>query len=1121
MKGFRILIVLFCAALLAAGCAVPLGEDYLITRDGAGIIYITNYNLQDYVPIPDKGEQPVTRVGGRGDLDITVTWKDETGADVPQPFETFAPSTVYRAELKISAKEGYVFYSTPFAYPTGKVQTQTDDLGDPVRTVIVTYNNSDFAAFTFITDYNLQSYVPIPLAGEKRPVPDNNTRTDVRVQAAVWQVETPTGSGHYEDMPPAPEPFWLGAVYRADIRLTTKPGYLFIPGRSFAYPDGTLVNPVPESDPNARRFDVIYMPTMSSTKIDEFNLTPYVPKPISGATAALSFAGAQYTGTVNWRNAHTLEVLTGPFQPGASYIAEVILSPAPGYTFTGVGQNVFIHTGAEAVSNPAGNGIITISFSPTGGAGSSMVVYDTILTNRLPKPVNGITPIMGITGPQYAGTVAWIPSHSTFQLGTAYTAVLSLTAAPGFTFMGIGENVFLHGDAPGTVTNSPNSSTVRVAFPAARPPSHAVMSFGPDTDEDSALALLRERSADSNQVLVELPEGSEEVNYNVILLPHNTSPAKVIIDGHGRTLKKTTPGSLFTVPGGVTLTLQNITLQGHPSNNAPLIMVYSGGKLILDSGAVLIGNETTADAGGVWVNGGDLVMNAGVVIKEMSARRGGGVLVNNNGRVIMGGGTIGGPNAGDGNSVSGEDYSGGGVLIDHGFFDMYSGTIQSNSAGADNSGGGVGLVVGTFNQYAGTIRNNKSHGLRSGGGVYICEYYDEAVFTMSGTAVIEDNDALGEAAPIFDPDQSDGSDGSGGGVMNAGGIFIMEAGTIKGNTAHGVRSGGGVYGSFTMYGGSIQGNTAKEANSGGGMYIREEGMLLYGGTIRGNIAEGSASGGGVYNIGHSEMDGAAVVIEGNIAEAADSGGGVYAAVSYFIVRNGIIRGNIAQGPSSAGGVYVDKEGLFYMEGGSMKANTASWFGSSTGNESGGAVYITGESGMYSDCGHFEMTGGVIGGTASGDANTAVVGANGVYIKYGRFELYGGEITGNTGYNNYGVYVAGGPEYEAFIMDSSARVALNNLVFLSPGMAIRVGGLDGTGPVANIICASPVTTYDADDINATKLLIAYGPNTEAKAVIEGVKDRFLYNGSSVNIKIPDTGIPAEWPDFYYYGYYNGQ
>jgi hypothetical protein len=224
-----------------------------------------------------------------------------------------------------------------------------------------------------------------------------------------------------------------------------------------------------------------------------------------------------------------------------------------------------------------------------------------------------------------------------------------------------------------------------------------------------------------------------------------------------------------------------------------------------------MGNKTSGDAGGVWVNGGELVLNNGVVIKGMEAQRGGGVLIDAYGKLSMNGGTIGGENSTEGNTVFGEN-GGGGVLVLDGSFDMVGGTIQSNSAAAQGSGGGVLVVDGSFSMFEGIIQSNSAAASASGGGV--------AVLTT--------------------------------------GTFNLYNGTIKGNRASwptlgpGVESGGAVfliadyYGAyFNMYGGTIGGENSGDANTAiigaNSVYVRRGGFTMSGGIITGNIGTSNYS----------------------------------------------------------------------------------------------------------------------------------------------------------------------------------------------------------------------------------------------------------------------------------------
>jgi hypothetical protein len=800
----RLNAVLYGATLLLAGCALPLGEDYLLTRDGSDVASITGYNLQEYVPIPRTGEQPVTAVDTL-ELEMRVVWKDEGGAEIPLPFDRFAPG-VYQAEIRAAAKDGYAFYpSVPFAYPEGRIRAQNDDLGTPDRIIRVTYNNADEADKIFITDYNLQSYVPVPLAGEE-PV---RSLSRGGVEVTVDWNPSPAG------------PFELGTVYGADIRLSAPDPYRFFQGRYFEYPAGTVTaQPGYDDGSGERNLTVTYKAAGRGAKVNDLNLTHYIPKPVNGVMGAAFFTGPQYTGTVSW------EPSAGPFQSGTAYTAEVSLTPVPGYSFTGAGP--FVHTGAETVTTTAGG--VRIGFSAAPSAGGAAVIDDTDLTGRIPLPVSGGSPVTGITGTQYTGAVSWTPApHGTFQYGTVYTAVLTLQAAPGYTFAGIGRDAFRHGDAPGAVTNAAGSGTVRIAFPPAASATYLVISsFAEAGDEGSALKLMREKKA-NNSLTIDLPGDAEVVDPDqAALAAGENSPANVIINGHGQELTIGGQGTLLTVGRGVALTLRNITLSGRSGNNAPLVTVQRGGRLTLGDGVILTGNESTG-AGGVWVNGGELVLNPGAEITGMTALRGGGVLIDTSGTLFMNGGII------AGNTASGENGGGGVLIMDGGTFTMADGTIESNRALGKSSGGGVLAAGGgydvAFNMFGGTIGSNHALDESSGGGVLLTgEYSDTVSFNMFG-GTIESNHAEAE------------SSGGGVGVLASGtGTFNLYEGTIRGNTALGTESGGGVFidsynGRFNMYGGTIGGgaggaNTA--ASGGNGVCVINAFFTMYGGTIQGN-----------------------------------------------------------------------------------------------------------------------------------------------------------------------------------------------------------------------------------------------------------------------------------------------
>ncbi|MDR0998525.1 MAG: autotransporter adhesin family protein [Treponema sp.] len=259
-----------------------------------------------------------------------------------------------------------------------------------------------------------------------------------------------------------------------------------------------------------------------------------------------------------------------------------------------------------------------------------------------------------------------------------------------------------------------------------------------------------------------------------------TGSKTIIIEGNGKTVKLNGNGSLFTLKPGLTLILQNITLEGNGGNNAPVVQVNGGGTLELKAGSHITGNTTSKNGGGVYVakdgkftlSGGEISYNTTTISSASSDVGGGGVFIDNGGEFTMSSGKI-SHNANIGATL----VRAGGVYINGGTFTMSGGEISSNTA----SGNGV-----------------------HGGGVIITQ---NGKFTMSG-GTISGNTASGSSA-----------DSNGGGVCVAGGTFTMSNGAIMGNI-NTKGSGGGVYvasGTFTMSGGEVSGNFA--AVYGGGVYI--------------------------------------------------------------------------------------------------------------------------------------------------------------------------------------------------------------------------------------------------------------------------------------------------------------
>jgi hypothetical protein len=226
--------------------------------------------------------------------------------------------------------------------------------------------------------------------------------------------------------------------------------------------------------------------------------------------------------------------------------------------------------------------------------------------------------------------------------------------------------------------------------------------------------------------------------------------------------ENTNHAPLITVDEGVTLILRNITFKGMKDNSAPLIKVNAGGKLIMDSGAVIKGNENNDEGiggGGVSVSGGELIMYDGK-ISGNKAGNGAGVYVGSEGKFLMSGEKI---------KISGNEAAGrgAGVYVDEeGIFRMYKGDIIGNKAAISNevSGGGVYVAKdGSFELGGGNIKGNSSPS-GQGGGVAIA--FGGLFFMQSGE---------------ISGNYTGSEEGTGPGVyLHDGTTFVKTGGTIYG-----------------------------------------------------------------------------------------------------------------------------------------------------------------------------------------------------------------------------------------------------------------------------------------------------------------------------------------------------
>jgi hypothetical protein len=266
----------------------------------------------------------------------------------------------------------------------------------------------------------------------------------------------------------------------------------------------------------------------------------------------------------------------------------------------------------------------------------------------------------------------------------------------------------------------------------------------------------------------------------------------ILLKGTGaQTISSQSRYHLFETRCGITLELEDVTLQGNGGGDLRAIENVDGAVIMKGSSKV--------------ANGGINVWNGSLIMKDNAENYGAGGTYSIGGVFTM--------------QDNAKVHDCGGV--GGGIFTMNGGEIYNNDYRVNISERDVFIMNG------GKIYNNTApanlYGQKFGGGVFVGK---GGSFTMNGGEI------SGNTADV------------GGGVYVAGGAFTMNGGTISRNTS--VYNGGGVNvdyhehwdgtltgGSFTMNGGTISGNTT--ANSGGGVDVGRGGTFrITNGTIYGS-----------------------------------------------------------------------------------------------------------------------------------------------------------------------------------------------------------------------------------------------------------------------------------------------
>jgi hypothetical protein len=437
--------------------------------EGRGNGGIAGEDLRNFVPAPVTGGSPQFYFGTAG-YSGTVEW-----ADGEAPLEgVFGAETAYTAAVTLRAASGYTFAGVPAAPGAGSfTHSRSAEIshgagGGAELRVVIGFPATGAGGY-YVADYDLQHYVPAPVAGA-RPV-RSVTRLDLEGEI-VWKekgAEAPLGEGFAA--------FAEGGEYQAAITLKALEPYRFaaIP---FGYAEGAAeVLPPPALGERERALSVTYPAAGEGREVSAANLdlALYLPAPGAGETAVRSFAAAGYTGTVAWKTGPGFggDMAGNLFQPGTAYRADVTLYAAPGFTLEGA---AFTHSKGIMSNEEQGTGgngekMVSIVFPATAVVPVDDLELD--LSKYLPAPVRGGTPVLDFYAPQYTGTAAWEGTESgaahsgPFEADTKYTAKVTLTAAAGRSF-GTGAAAFTHSRAespPGISVSDNDGASIKVTVP--------------------------------------------------------------------------------------------------------------------------------------------------------------------------------------------------------------------------------------------------------------------------------------------------------------------------------------------------------------------------------------------------------------------------------------------------------------------------------------------------------------------------------------------------------------------------------------------------------------------------------------------------------------------------------
>ena len=326
-----------------------------------------------------------------------------------------------------------------------------------------------------------------------------------------------------------------------------------------------------------------------------------VTPPVAGATPVTTItADPEFTGTVTWS-----PTVASTFPGVTIETATITLTPAAGYTLSGVPANSFTVAGATTFTNAINSGVITAVF-PATGASPNVPVNSRVISGLIAPATGNQRDTTIALNAQFTGTVSWSPtmtSSSTYAASTVYTATITLTPAAGYTLSGVPANSFTVAGAT-TFTNAINSGVITAVFPATA----AAGSGGgnnnggggggtptPTLSSDASLAMFLVNGASvlNSSTITKLPTGTTSVS--VVAVATNAKANVVVSGGNALVAGSNMITVRVIAEDGITsATYSASVLVAASSNSALSVFTINGSNALASSAPITLAAGTTS-----------------------------------------------------------------------------------------------------------------------------------------------------------------------------------------------------------------------------------------------------------------------------------------------------------------------------------------------------------------------------------------------------------------------------------------------------------------------------------------------------------------------------------------------